>query len=67
MKILKTIKKESENILEQAHTCEIDLVALLEKIERELESDKGNKELLKSKKVVKDRIKVREIITGVSQ
>lgn len=59
--------KESDKILEQAHTCEIDLIALLENIEKKLEKDKDNKDLLESKRIVKERIKVREIITGVSQ
>lgn len=66
MKILNN-NKDSDKILDQAHTCEIDLTALLQNIEKELEKDKDNEDLLKSKRIVKERIKVREIVTGVSQ
>ncbi len=55
------------NLLEQARTCKIDLIALLEEIDKELENNKDNKALLEAKRVVKDRMAVREAITGIPQ
>lgn len=58
---------ESEELLIQARTCKVDLKALLEKIDKELEKDKDNKTALEAKRVVKDRLVVREAITGIPQ
>lgn len=58
---------ESEELLIQARTCKVDLKALLEKIDRELEKDKNNKIALEAKRVVKDRLVVKEAITGIPQ
>lgn len=58
---------EPENLLKQARTCKVDLIDLLEKIDQELEKDKNNKIALEAKRVVKDRLVVREAVTGIPQ
>ena len=45
----------------------IDLLDLLEKIDKELEKDKNNKDALEAKRVVKDRLAVKEAVTGIPQ
>ena len=60
-------KNETENLLKQARICNIDLLDLLDKIEKELEKDKDNKTALEAKRVVKDRLVVREAVTGIPQ
>lgn len=58
---------ESENLLKEARTCKVDLIALLEKIDRELEKDKDNKTALEAKRIAKDRLAIREAVTGIPQ
>lgn len=60
-------KNESEKLLEEARTCKVDLIALLEKIDRELEKDKDNKIALEAKRIAKERLSVREAVTGIPQ
>ena len=57
----------SEKLLKQASICNIDLLDLLDEIEKELEKDKDNKTALEAKRVVKNRLVVREAITGIPQ
>ncbi|PKL66592.1 MAG: hypothetical protein CVV28_09320 [Methanobacteriales archaeon HGW-Methanobacteriales-1] len=64
---MSTEKNEAENLLIQARTCKVDLIALLEKIDQELENDKRNKTALEAKRVVKDRLAVKETMTGIPQ
>ena len=60
-------ENESENLLKKARTCNIDLLDLLDEIEKELEKDKDNKTALEAKRVVKDRLAVKEAVTGIPQ
>lgn len=60
-------KNESEKLLEDARTCKVDLKALLEKIDQELEKDENNRIALEAKRIVKDRLVVKEAITGIPQ
>jgi hypothetical protein len=67
VKIMNNDKKESKELLIQARTCKVDLTALIEKINQKLEKDKDNKTALEAKRVVKDRLAVKEAVTGIPQ
>ncbi len=60
-------KNESDKLLKHARTCNIDLLDLLDEIEKELKKDKNNKDALEAKRVVKDRLAAKEAITGIPQ
>lgn len=64
---MSNVENESEDLLIQARTCKVDLRTLLEKIDNELEKDKNNKTALEAKRVVKDRLAVKEAVTGIPQ
>ncbi len=60
-------KEESGKLLKQARTCNIDLLDLLDEIEKELKNDKDNEDALEAKRVVKDRLVAKEAMTGIPQ
>ncbi len=60
-------ENKSGNLLKEARTCKVDLIALMEKINKELEKDKDNKTAIEAKRIIKDRLAVKEAVTGIPQ
>ena len=54
-------------LLKKARTCSIDLLDLLDEIEKELENNKGDKTALEAKRIVNNRLAVKEAVTGIPQ